>query len=365
MQTKFKVAKLDAIPLRVPFRDFVDGPRSVPQAWREFDMLLVRAETTDGVVGWGECFAYSCLRPVHAAVQDMVFPLVIGREITDIGDLNRELQFKLHIFGRYGIGIFAISGLDIALWDIAAKMSGQSLSAFTGSPRRESVQAYASLIRYGEPSLVERIAARAVGDGYRHVKLHEISLEAITAGRRAVGADISLMTDVNCNWSVAHAEAMLPKLKELDPYWVEEPIFPPEDFETLAALNRFGVRLAAGENACTAMEFVRLTEAVTFPQPSVTKVGGITEFLKVAAHAKAAGKSVMPHSPYFGPGYWATLQLAAILPEPSLFEFLYVETDAWLNAAMPRADRGRIAISTALGIGCEPDQKFISRFQVY
>ncbi len=81
----------------------VTGPRSSPQSWREFDMVLVRAETTDGVVGWGDCFAYSCLRPVLAAAQDMVFPLALGRTVTNIAELNTELQFKLHIFGRYGI----------------------------------------------------------------------------------------------------------------------------------------------------------------------------------------------------------------------------------------------------------------------
>ncbi len=152
------------------------------------------------------------------------------------------------------------------------------------------------------------------------------------------------MTDVNCSWSVAEAEAILPRLKELDLYWAEEPLFPPEDFAAIARLQRFGVALAAGENACTAVEFARLTEAVTFPQPSVTKVGGVSEFLKVAAVARASGKTLMPHSPYFGPGYQATLQLAALLPDPSLFEFLYVTTDAWLDPAMPLPRGGYLSL---------------------
>ncbi len=160
--TNFTIARLDAIPLQVPFGDLVSGPRASPQSWRTFDMVLVRAETTDGVVGWGECFAYSCLRPVLAAVRDMVFPLVAGREIVDIPALNAELQFKLHIFGRYGIGMFAISGLDIALWDIAAKRSGRSLADFIGGPKRDVVPAYASLVRYGEAALVAQVAGHAV-----------------------------------------------------------------------------------------------------------------------------------------------------------------------------------------------------------
>src|SRR3546814_16085677 len=87
-------------------------------------------------------------------------------------------------------------------------------------------------------------------------------------------------------------------MRDLDLYWVEEPVCPPEDYDTLFELGRFGVALSAGENACTAMEFARLIPALAFPQPSVIKVGGVTEFLAVAALARAAGKTVMPHSPY-------------------------------------------------------------------
>ena len=87
--TPFRIARLDAFALRIPFHDFVVGPRPSPQGWREFDMVLVRVETDDGVVGWGECFAYSCLRATLAAVQDMAFPLLLGREVTDIGRRHR------------------------------------------------------------------------------------------------------------------------------------------------------------------------------------------------------------------------------------------------------------------------------------
>ncbi len=362
--TPFTIARLDAYPLRVPFDDLVRGPRASAQTWREFDMVLVRAETSDGVVGWGECFAYHCLRPVLTAAQDMMFPHVLGREIRSIPELNTELQFKFHIFGgRHGIGMYALSGLDIALWDIAAKRSNQSLAEFIGGPRRSSVSAYASLVRYGEVGPVEEVAAKAIGEGYRHVKLHEIAYEPIAAGRRVVGPDVKLMTDVNCAWSPAEAEAILPRLKELDLYWAEEPIFPPEDFAAIAKLHRLGVPLAVGENACTALEFIRLSDVVTYPQPSVTKVGGISEFLKVVAYARASGKAVMPHSPYFGPGYWATLQLVALLSEPSLFEFLYVTTQAWIDPAIPLPKAGRLTVPQAPGLGFTPDPALMDRFK--
>jgi L-alanine-DL-glutamate epimerase-like enolase superfamily enzyme len=263
----FRIKSLQAIPLRVPFSDQVTGPRTQPQGWREFDMVLVRAETTDGVVGWGECFAYGCLRAVCAAAEEMVFPLVRDRDTSDIEALNRELQFQLHIWGRYGITIFAISGVDIALWDIAAKIGGQPLADFIGGPKRAEVPVYASLVRYAEPRLVQDIAALAIGDGYRHIKLHEVAYDPIAAGRRAIGPGVPLMTDVNCRWNLTQAEMTLQRLKDLDMYWVEEPIFPPEDFRVLKALqDRFEIPISAGENACTAVEFERLTQAVTYPR---------------------------------------------------------------------------------------------------
>jgi len=220
-------------------------------------------------------------------------------------------------------------------------------------------------VRYAEPRLVQDVAARAMSEGYRHIKLHEVAYDPIAAGRRAIGPGVPLMTDVNCRWNLTQAEMTLQKLKDLDMFWVEEPVFPPEDFRVLKALqDRFAIPISAGENACTAVEFERLTQAVTYPQPSVTKVGGITEFLKVAKYAATVGKTPMPHSPYFGPGYWATLHLASVLPEPSLFEFMYVKTDAWLDPSIPLPHNGKMTPPRRAGLGFEPDPAILKRFRV-
>ena len=358
----FRIARLEAFSLRIPFHDFVTGPRKAPQGWREFEMVLVRIETTDGTVGWGECFAYSCQRATLAAVQDMVFPLLIDREVTDIVSLNEELQFRLHIFGRYGITMFAISGVDIALWDIAAQHARLPLAAFIGDVTRQQIPAYASLARYADAKLTAAMASRAMAEGFRHIKLHEIAFEPIATARQAIGRDIKLMTDVNCSWTFDHAETMLRKLAPLDMHWVEEPTFPPEDYETLTRLKAFGVPLSAGENACTAIEFRQLCKSVTYPQPSVIKVGGISEFLKVAKHTTALGQTVMPHSPYFGPGYWATLHLSALLNEASLLEFMYCAPDAWLDSNIPLPKDGMIAVPQTPGLGFSPDDRVLREF---
>jgi len=357
------IRRIDPILLKIPFDDFYRGERGRARGWTHFDMLLLRVEDASGAVGWGECFAYACAEAVAAAVKHMVCPLALGRDVEDVAAFTLELQKKLHIQGRYGITLFAISGLDIALWDLAAKHAGLSLAAHLGGRRRGSVPAYASLVRYAEAKPLQAVAGLAAEEGFTDIKLHEPGYECIAAAREAVGEGIRLTTDVNCGWSVAEAEAMLPRLTALDLFWVEEPVFPPEDFATLKRLGAYGTPLAAGENASTAMEFARLIEAVTYPQPSVIKLGGVSEFLKVAALARAAGKTPMPHSPYFGPGYWATLQLAAHLPEIGLFEFLFVEPEAWTGKAIPLPAGGQIAIPDAPGLGFEPEEATLAQFR--
>lgn len=359
-----RIKSVDTVTLKIPFDDLYDGPRAKRRGWTEFDTLLVRIETDDGVVGWGEAFAYGCASAVGALIRDTVAPLVVGQEIADVTAFALKLQRDLHIWGRYGITIFAISGVDIALWDIAAKQAGKSLAAHLGGRVRDSITAYASLVRYGGPEPISAMTKRAVSEGYRDIKLHEIAYEPIEAARKAIGPDVRLTTDVNCAWSLGEAETLLPKMQALGLYWVEEPTFPPEDYETHKALSRFGVALSAGENACTAVEFERLSAALTFPQPSVIKIGGVSEFVKATRHAASLGKTVMPHSPYFGPGYWATLQLAAHLQPVGLFEYMYVKPDAYVGRDIPLPKNGQIAIPDAPGIGFMPDEDTLRRYRV-
>jgi L-alanine-DL-glutamate epimerase-like enolase superfamily enzyme len=151
-----KIAKIDVIEAVVPFDDGSGTPVHSPGKWTTFDMVLVRLETDTGLVGWGECFAYSCRTAVDAAARDMVAPLVQDRDLSEWPEtLTLELQQRLHIFGRYGIAMFAISGFDIALWDLAARSRGVPLHALLGSAR-EGLTAYASLVRFGDVSLVDK-----------------------------------------------------------------------------------------------------------------------------------------------------------------------------------------------------------------
>ena len=150
--------------------------------------------------------------------------------------------------------------------------------------------------------------------------------------------------------------------------FLEEPVWPPEDFATLAEVRtKGGPNIAAGENACTVYQFSQMMKAgaVSHAQPSVTKVGGITEYLKVVGLADQHGIRLAPHSPYFGPGLLATLQLLSLRDDKTFVEVFYMNQAAtlWRGAIDVGAD-GAVAVPEGPGLGYEPDREVMERYRV-
>jgi L-alanine-DL-glutamate epimerase-like enolase superfamily enzyme len=235
-----------------------------------------------------------------------------------------------------------------------------------GSPRAK-LPAYASLLRYGEPGAVTQYVERALKRGYRHIKLHEITVPPIKAAREAAGPDIPIMVDCNCPWTVGEAIAMAHQLKPFNLKWLEEPVWPPEDHVGLARVQaQGGIPTAAGENAMLP-EFKGMLHAgaITYAQPSVTKVGGVTQMRKVAALADAHGVEVVPHSAYFGPGLIASIHCIAALLREGLVE--RYDADFAVNplhdAIMPDKT-GCIAVPQGPGLGVEPDLAVVEKLRV-
>lgn len=361
------ITSAEVIELKIPFSDPGKGEGLFVGAWTALDFALLKLETDDGLTGWGEGFSYFCRPAVASIMRDSIIPVLIGRDPADLDAILAELRQKLHIIGRYGITMFAISAADIALHDLAARAAGQSLADHLGGRRRADMPAYASLIRYGDSALVTGIARKSVAEGYRTVKLHEIDLPHIQAGRAAVGPDVALINDVNCNWSAQRTRDWADDLRALDLTWLEEPTFPPEDFATMAGLRRdTGLAIATGENSCTAWQFGQMIDAgaADFIQPSVTKIGGIAETMAARARAIKAGIRIAHHAPYFGPGYLATLQIQGAAPDEEIFEYLYIdrEADLYCGALIPKD--GRVTVPDGPGLGLEPDPDVIARYRV-
>jgi L-alanine-DL-glutamate epimerase-like enolase superfamily enzyme len=365
-----QITNVRAHHLRIPYDA---GPASFRQgaaAISALDMVVVEVTSDTGLTGWGDAFAYVCPRTICTAIDEMIAPQARGQEVPEpekIPALMEQIQRNLHLFGRYGITMFATSGLDIALWDLAAKVKGVPLHQLIGGARRDRIPAYASLLRIGKPDAIAGECRTARQLGYTAIKLHETTVPAVSAAREAIGPGVPLMVDMNCPLSGSDAIAFAHACRDAAPMFLEEPVWPPEDFATLAEVRRQGgLDIAAGENACTSYQFREMMKAgaVSHAQPSVIKVGGVTEFLKVAALGDEHGVKIIPHSPYFGPGFLATLHLMSVRSE-GYVEVFYLKRAACLWRGRINADaNGDVAVPQGPGLGYEPDLNVMQQYRV-
>ena len=362
-----KIDKVETTVLRIP--STTGGPSDTEvwggMAWQTADVLLVKISTDAGVTGWGEAFGYNVIPATKVAIDQILAPMCIGQDALAIEELTQKIQQKLHIFGRSGPIIFGLSGIDIALWDIAGKVARQPVHQLLGGGKPQ-LTCYASMIRYTDPKVVAANVERALGQGFRHIKLHEIELAPTRAARAAAGENVDIMLDVNCPWTLREALDMAQLLRPLNLRWLEEPVWPPEDHTALAQIRASGgIPIAAGENATTVAQFKHLFDAgaVDFVQPSPAKMGGISELRKVFTLANAYNVTVMPHSFYDGPAFLAGIHVNAALGRGSMVEWRYFDLQARLygDQAIPR--NGSVAVPQAPGLGFDPDPEIIRRYR--
>ena len=359
------IAKIETLPLRIPFRSntqaaaSVWGDKGLPVA----DSLLVKVTTDDGLEGWGETFGFRAVPSAQLAIDEMIAPLLLGRDATQIGPLMRDVQKKLQVFGRSGPLFYGISAIDIALWDIAGKAAGVPVHRLLGGSSATELPCYASMIRYDDPAHVRTNVRRALDSGFHSLKLHEIDLLAIRAAREEAGFGVELALDVNSPWTLLEARAKAEELKEVRLKWLEEPIWPPENYDGLAQLRRMcGIPIAAGENSSTLMDYERLlaAEAVDFVQPSVAKMGGITELCKVFPIAAVRNVTVMPHCFYDGPGLLAVIHATAAMGSAdAMIEWRFFDLEAQPYGGALTPVSGRISVPQRPGLGIDPDPNVI------
>src|SRR3954452_18067727 len=179
-----KITDVRAHHIRIPYDAGVASFRQGASAISALETVLVEVSTDAGLTGWGDAFAYVCPRSTATAVDEMIAPQARGLEVPDAAGIPafmERIQRNLHLFGRYGITMFAISGLDIALWDLAARLQGVPLHRLLGEVRRTRIPAYASLMRIGTPDKIASECQAALRLGYGAIKLHETTTRAVFA----------------------------------------------------------------------------------------------------------------------------------------------------------------------------------------
>ena len=307
------------IPLPTVLTDATHGKM------RHFAVITVRIRTDCGAEGLG--FTYTVGKTGGSAVLAMVLddlvPILHGADPRNIEQLWDRMWWHLHYVGRGGIASFAISAVDIALWDLRAKLAEEPLWRLLGGqdPR---AQVYAGGIDL-ELSLDE--LARQTEDnlnrGFRAIKMKvgrdnlADDVERVASMRRLLGPDIPLMVDANMHWSVEQAIRASHAFAEHDVYWLEEPTIP-DDVEGHRRIQTEGrLPIATGENLHTIYEFQKIIAGggVSFPEPDVSNIGGITPWMKVAHLAEAHNLPVTSHGVHC-----LHVHLLAAVPNASFLE---------------------------------------------
>ena len=362
-----KITAVEPFHISVSYDFGNSAQNAAATQWPKMETLFVKVTTDEGVIGWGEGFGLAACGITKVAVERAIAPLAVGRDPTDIAALTTDIAYKQRNCSRNGPVGFALSALDIALWDIAGKLAGKPLYRLLGGAEHvERMPTYASLLRYGDAELVRRNSAKAVKRGYNLIKLHEIGIAEIAAAREAIGSDAVLMVDASCPWNVEQAIAMARQLQPYSLHWLEEPLWPPEDYTGMARLKaEGGIAVAAGENAGTLADIAQLlgVAGVDYVQPSITKIGGISAFRRIAEMARQNGAKLAPHSPYFGPGLIATIHFAASLPERPPIERFYLDLEASPVGDLVEAPGGFMRVPDGPGLGIAVDEAILEKYR--
>ncbi len=323
-----RIADLRAVPISFPVPADKSVTLGIGRSVKR-DAVLVRVETDEGHVGWGEAHHGRCPGAIAKLVDTTMRELVLGMDAADVnGVWARVYKMQLASHGMGAAAALALSGLDIALWDLRSQDTGWPLYRLLGGSAKP-IKAYAGGIALGwqEPELLAEEALRHVGAGYRALKLRVgdtpvRDIARVRAVRRAVGDAIDILVDANTAYSVDDVRRVMPAYEECAVGWLEEP-FPPQDRRAYATAARLGrVPLAAGENHFTRYEFQAMFEDghVGFAQPDLSKTGGVTESMRIAAMASALKLTVNPHTSATAINMATTIHYLCGVDNPGYFE---------------------------------------------
>jgi L-alanine-DL-glutamate epimerase-like enolase superfamily enzyme len=371
-----KVRSVEVLPLTGAT---VDG--GWPQGHEPQENLhtLLRVHTDQGLIGLGSCFTSGKL---IVGALELLWPLLKGQSTVEPERVSETLRQASFWQGRGGAVEHAISGLDIALWDLMGLACGQPVSRLLGGNYRQSIQPYGSIL-FDEPGPLQRNLESVVARGFRAIKMgwrpfgrrdRAFDELLVRSARRAVGDDVALMVDAGgseqfwphgLNWA-RNTAAML---ADYQITWFEEPL-PPDDIDGYVELTRVSpVPIAGGEVLTRRQSFRPWVErhAIDILQPDCTKNGGLSESRRIAWLANEHNVQVVPHGWNTAVGLAADLQFVASLPVARYVEYLtpcaYI--DGLTTEPFRLDDKGMLAIPTSPGLGITFDPEALKRFTVH
>jgi L-alanine-DL-glutamate epimerase-like enolase superfamily enzyme len=337
------------------------------------DAVVVKVTTEAGIVGYGESHHGRCPGAVAALVNTTLKQLVVGHDANDVVGVWNNIYIRQ--LGSHGMGAgacLAMSGIDMALWDIRGKALGVPLYKLLGGSAKP-IPAYAGGVSLGyqEPRALVAEAQPLIAAGYKAIKLRvgdtpKRDLARVAAVREALGDDIAILVDANTGYTVADARKAMPGYEEYAVGWLEEP-FPAHDYESYRLAATFStVPLAAGENHYTRFEFNRVIEdgSITILQPDLSKTGGITEGLRVAHLASAWKLPINPHTSMTGLNMAASIHFLAAIDNSGYFEGDVSKNNLFRDEMVSKpyevGSDGCVRPLERPGLGLEVNEKFIA-----
>ena len=349
------------IPLPTPLSDSTHGEMPA------FDLVTVRVRDSDGAEGVGYTYAVGGGgAAINALIDRDLRSVLEGAEADRIEALWEKMWWHTHYFGRGGAASFAISAVDIALWDLKARRQASPLWRLLGG-HDPKVRAYAGGIDlwFDDDALKAQTEAN-LAKGFRAIKMKvgrprlAEDLARVAMLREMLDDDMPLMVDANMRWSVDEAVSAARALADLGVYWLEEPTIPDDVPGHVRILRDGGLPVATGENLHTIHEFRQMIAAggVSFPEPDVSNCGGITVWLKVAHLAQAFNLPVTSHGVHD-----LHVHLLAAVPNKSFLEVHGFGLERFIAEPLVVVD-GMATASESPGHGVHFDWEALAKYGV-
>ncbi len=370
-----KITNVKAIELKLPeISNAADGTQ---------DDLIIVVETDEGITGYGEV---DTAPGVGKAVVDAYMShgtcyglreVLIGLDPFDIEQIWELMYRKTNYYGRLGLVMHVMSGIDMALWDILGKAAGKPIHKLLGGSFCKDVRAYASMLMPDTAAEVRDAVQHYAEQGFTAIKFgygplgNDIRKDVTlaTAAKQAAGPEVEVMIDIGHGYSLKMAMQAAKEFEQLGVYWMEEP-FPPEAIEDYQRLcDSTSLRIAAGEQDAGRWAFRRLIwdAHLDVIQPDISRVGGLTEAKRVAYMAHEANRVCVPHAFRTGVLVAACLHLIAAIPNSAFLEFSVTESSLRRELLLEpfKVVKGRVAVPVLPGLGVEINPEALKKYVVH
>jgi L-rhamnonate dehydratase len=359
--------------------DLMELPEASMGAFTFHGWMVVEVFTDNGLVGLGN--AALAPQATKQVIDLYLKPLLIGQDPWDLERLWQHMYRKTMAFGRKGIGMVAISALDIALWDLLGKSAKQPVFRLLGGRTKARIPVYSSRLYSMELPELAAEAKRYKAEGFQAMKLRfgwgpadgaggmQRNVELVRTVREAVGDSIDVMADAYMGWTLDYAKRMLQLLEPFHLRWLEEPVIP-DDIQGYAELKSYArIPIAGGEHEFTLYGFRDLLEAraLDYIQFDTNRVGGITQARKIAALAEAYSVPVIPHAGQMHNYHVVMASLNSPMAEYFPFVDLEVGNELfwYVFQGEPKAKDGYIDLDDSIpGLGLTINESGLERFEV-